>query len=533
MSCRLTQVVAGQLTTRRVKDLVIDVKSSEIVIALLEDKQLIELNREKSNTKFAVGDIYLAKVKKIMAGLNAAFVDVGYSKDAFLHYLDLGAQFKSLDNYVQHARRSKGGEMPPLSSFQLSPDINKNGKITEVLSPGQAILVQIAKEPISTKGPRLSSEISIPGRNLVLMPFGEKVSVSQKIRSADERKRLKRIIVGVKPKNYGVIVRTAAEGKAVAQLENELKSLVAKWEDAFQTLQSKSCPSLVIGELDRTSAILRDVLNASFNNIVVNDQMFYQEIKDYIATIAPERNKIVKLYNRSTPIFDFHGIEKQIKALFGKTVTIKNGAYLIIEHTEALHVIDVNSGNRSRKGSDQETNALDVNLIAADEIARQLRLRDMGGIIVVDFIDMQDNAHKQQVFERMKQAMASDRTKHNILPLSKFGLMQITRQRVRPETNIKTMEVCPTCEGTGEITPSILFEDELENHIQYILSQYKPKQLIITLHPYIAAFLTKGLPSIRMKWQWRYKLRIKIRPSESQHYLEYHFYGDDNEEIIR
>jgi ribonuclease G len=512
------------------KELVIDVAASEIAIALLDNKQLVELNKQKSNVQFTVGNIYLGKVKKIMPGLNAAFVDVGYEKDAFLHYLDLGPQFQTLNKYIGQIQAKKG-RVNVLQRFKPENDIAKDGKIGNVLTTGQNVLVQIAKEPISTKGPRLSSEISIAGRNLVLMPFSEKVSVSQKIDSAEERNRLKRLLQSIKPRNYGLIVRTVAEGKRVAELDAELKTLVKKWESLYDKVKGATAPKLVLQEMDRTSTILRDLLNVSFNSIYVNDEVLAGEIRQYISTIAPEKQKIVKYYSGRIPIFDHFGVEKQIKSLFGKTVSCRNGAYLIIEHTEALHVIDVNSGNRSKSGDNQEANALAVNLIAAQEMARQLRLRDMGGIIVVDFIDMHSNENKQMLFDKMKEYMAEDRTKHNILPLSKFGLMQITRQRVRPEMSIKTMETCPTCHGTGEINPSILFADEIEDRLDLIISKNNPGSIILKVHPYIAAWLTKGLISKRLKWIFRYRKLIRIMPMVSYQFMEYHFFTSDDEEL--
>ncbi|NOZ47962.1 MAG: Rne/Rng family ribonuclease [Chlorobi bacterium] len=513
------------------KDLVIDASSAEINIALLEDKELVELNKEASNTKFSVGDIYLGRVKKIMPGLNAAFIDVGYERDAFLHYLDLGPQFNSLKKFTKQAFFNKN-RIISLNKFRLEPDIDKNGKIANVLSENETILVQIAKEPISTKGPRLASEISIAGRNLVLIPFSDKVSISQKIHSLDERIRLKKLLQSIKPKNYGIIVRTVAESKKVADLDTELRQLVKKWESAFHPLKAAKPPRLFIGELNRTSAILRDMLSPSFNSIIVNNEEIYHEIKDYLKTIAPEKQKIVKKYSGKKSIFDHYGIIKQIKAHFGKTVAIKKGAYLIIEHTEALHVIDVNSGNRTQSNIDQESNALDVNLAAAQEISRQLRLRDMGGIIVIDFIDMIDSNNKQLVYEKMKETMVEDRAKHHILPLSKFGLMQITRQRVRPEMNIKTIEVCPTCKGKGEINPTILFADELESHLSFVCSKVSFTTLILKVHPIIAAYLTKGMKSIRLGWFFKFRKKIRIVPVSSYSLLEYHFFNKAGEKIM-
>lgn len=427
---------------------------------------------------------------------------------------------------------SKKNRISSLSKIHSLPDINKEGKVTEVLKSGQNILVQIAKEPISTKGPRLTSELSIAGRNLVLMPFSDKVSVSQKISSTEEKNRLKKLIQSIKPKKYGVIVRTVAEGKRVAELDQELKKLVAKFETTFQKLKKATAPTLIIGEIDRTTALLRDIYTPTFNSIIVNDVAVADDVADYISTIAPEKRKIVKTYKGGQPIFEHYGVDKQIKASFGKTVSFKNGAYLIIEHTEAFHVIDVNSGNRSKAGVDQETNALEVNLAAADEIARQLRLRDMGGIIVIDFIDMHEAGNRQKVYERMKEAMGVDRTKHNILPLSKFCLMQITRQRVRPEEHVDTAEVCPSCKGTGKVTPTILFTDELSNKVNYIFKDLNKKSLTLKVHPYVAAYLTKGIHSIKRQWAFKYFRKITIEGVNAYSFLEYHFYDDNLEEII-
>jgi len=505
-----------------INELFIHVTTSEISIALLEDKKLVELNKEKRELKFSVGDIYLGRVKKIMPGLNAAFVDVGYEKDAFLHYHDLGPQFRSLNKYL-YSFIDKKGKPPVLSRFKLEPDIDKNGLINNVLNQGQKILVQITKEPISTKGPRLTSEISIAGRNLVLIPFSNKVSISQKISSSEERARLKNIIDSIKPKNFGVIIRTVAENKRVAELDEELRSLVKKWESAFNKGQFKKIPQLFISEVDRTVAILRDLLNPSFTNIYVDDESVFREIKDYIAKIAPEKEKIVKLYNGKDSLFEKYGIEKQIKSLFGKTVSFKQGAYLIIEHTEALHVIDVNSGNRSKSSNTQENNALEINLAAAEEIARQLRLRDMGGIIVVDFIDMKSNENKQKVYEKMKEVMQNDRTKHNILPLTKFGLMQITRQRVRPVMSINVYEKCPSCKGSGEVPSTSLFTDEIENKLGLIINKNKHLFVILQVHPYVAAYIKKGLFSLRFKWMLKFRCYIKVKAMASYAYLEYRF----------
>ncbi len=512
------------------RELIIDSNTSEVSIALLEDKTLVELHKEQNNNRFAVGDIFLGKVGKIMPGLNAAFVDVGYERDAFLHYLDLGPQIKTYNNFVKLGLLGKSQHIA-FDKFRPEKDIEKTGKITQVITSGQQLLVQIAKEPISTKGPRISTEISFAGRFLVLLPFSNKISISQKIKSKEERIRLKRLILSIKPNNYGVIIRTVAEHKKVAELDTDLRDLISKWEKITKKLPHITAPMKVLSELDRTSTILRDNLNESFNSVHINDPVLFEEAKTLINTIAPEKADIVKRYKGRTPIFEFYGIEKQLRNSFGKTVTIKSGVYLIIEHTEALHVIDVNSGHRVNKDNSQEENALEVNLEAAAEVARQLRLRDMGGIIVVDFIDMQVAKNRRTLHTAFKEEMAKDRAKHTILPPSRFGLIQITRQRVRPEMKVPVLEQCPVCKGTGEIKSSLIVIDDIENNLNYLIQDQNEKNLTLAVHPFIAAYLTKRGNSIRLKWFLKYKRWIKVKEMKNFHLLEFVFLNSNNEVI--
>ena len=513
------------------KELVIDAQPSEVDIALLEEKKLVELSKDRHDQSFAVGDIYLGKVKKIMPGLNAAFVDVGYEKDAFLHYLDLGPQVRSLQKYTKWAMSGRYSQLN-IEKFKLEKDIIKTGKINDVLSPGQQILVQIAKEPISTKGPRISSEISFAGRYIVMVPFSNKISISQKIKDSDERKRLKRLIKSIKPKNVGIIIRTVAKDKKVADLHADLNHLLNKWFTATKTLKTAKAPQKVISELDRTTAILRDMLNDTFNHIYTNSPDIYEDTRKYLEKIAPEKVDIVKFYKGKQPIFEHYGVEKQVKNSFGKIVTIRSGIYLIIEHTEALHVIDVNSGHRVNKKNNQEQNALEVNLEAAAEIARQLRLRDMGGIIVVDFIDMHDASNKRKLFEHLKKEMGKDSAKHTVLPPSKFGLIQITRQRVRPEMDIHVLEKCPVCKGSGEVKSSMLLVDDIEKNLKYLIQDQNEEKLTLMVHPYIHAYLKRGfLRSIQVRWFMQYKKWVRIFPVSSYHFLEYHFFNKHDDEI--
>lgn len=512
-------------------EVVIDVQEKDIATALLEDKRLVEYQNEPRSATFSVGNVYIAKVKKLMPGLNACFVDVGYERDAFLHYLDLGSQFNSYAKYLKQVQSDRK-KLYPFAKASHLPDLPKDGSVQSTLTLGQEVLVQIVKEPISTKGPRLTAELSFAGRFLVLIPFGDKVSVSSKIKNGEERARLKQLVRSIKPKNCGVIVRTVAEGKRVAELDGEMKVLAKRWQDAIVKVQkTQQRPQLVYEEAVRAIALLRDIFNPSFENIYINDEEAFRQVKDYVTLIAPSKSGIVKRYTGKVPIFDNFNITKQIKSSFGKTINYKHGAYLIIEHTEALHVVDVNSGNRTRKENDQEANALEVNLGAADELARQLRLRDMGGIIVVDFIDMHLAEDRQMLYERMCKNMQSDRARHNILPLSKFGLMQITRQRVRPVMDVNVDETCPTCNGTGKIKSSILFTDQLERKIDKLVNKIGIKRFTLHVHPYVAAYINQGVFSMKRKWQMKYGLGVNVIPSQKLAFLQYEFYNSKKQFI--
>lgn len=509
--------------------MVVDSRSGSIWLALLRDGKLIELHEEQGNSDFNVGDIYLGKVRKVVPSLNAAFVDVGFEKDAFLHYLDLGPQFNSLNKFTKDTLNKKQG-VADLMYFKTEKDIQKEGKIDEIISSSQSILVQVAKEPISSKGPRLCAEITLAGRYLVLVPFSDKISISQKIRDNEERDRLKDLMESIKPKNFGVIIRTVAANKKVEQIDQDLKNLLEKWRTMHENLKVASPPRRVLGEIDKTSSILRDLLNADFTNIHINDETLFSDVREYVSGIAPGREKIVKHYDGKLSIFERFGINKQIKSLFGKKVPLASGGYLIIEHTEAMHVIDVNSGNR--KGAEgQESNAFSTNIEAAEEIARVLQLRDMGGIVCVDFIDMHDRENNKLLYEKLKEFMQRDRAKHNILPPSKFGVIEITRQRVRPETDINTSEQCPTCKGTGEVQASILFAEEIESNLNFLLEDRGVKQLSLHVHPYLEAYFTKGLLSKRLRWFFKYKKWIPIRGITAYNLLEYTFMDKNNEEI--
>ena len=512
------------------RELIVRSSSDAVDFALLKDGKLTELHKDEDDNNFSVGDIFLAKIRKPVTGLNAAFVNVGYEKDAFLHYHDLGPQLSSMLKFIKNVSTGKLRDYS-LKNFPFEKDIDKNGVITDVIKANQSLLVQIVKEPISTKGPRISSELSFAGRFVVMVPFSDRVSVSQKIASKEEKERLKRLVMSIKPKGFGVIIRTVAEGKKVAELDKDLENLLNKWTAMCKKLYKAPTPSKVLVEVNRASSILRDVFNDSFTGIHVDSESLFGQIQDYVQEIAPGKESIVKLYKSPVPIFEKYGIERQIKTSFGRTASMSKGAYLIIEHTEALHVIDVNSGNRSNKANNQEDTALEVNLLAASEIARQLRLRDMGGIIVIDFIDMVKQHHRKKLFEHLRDEMKDDRAKHKILPPSKFGLIQITRQRVRPEMNIKTTEEDPNKPNT-EVEAPIGLIDKINFDLEKLVKgPAKENSMTLNIHPFIAAYLTKGFPSMRAKWFLEYKKWIKIQPRDAYTYLEYRFKNKDGKTI--
>lgn len=511
------------------KELIISSQADETQIALLEDQKLVEVHHEKTTDNLSVGDVFLGKVKKVMPGLNAAFVNIGCGKEAFIHYLDLSTHTSTVIDYVDQTREGKKCD---IGHFNYMPALDKAGQISDVLTVGQPLLVQVAKEPINTKGARITTELSFAGRYLVLMPFFDSVNISQKIKGSEERKRLRKIVQGIKPKNFGVIIRTNASGVEMDELNMDMQQLINKWKSVVSKLKSSPAPNKLISELDKTSLLIRDMVDESFSSIYIDSPSLYQEVKSYFGQVFSSNKNIVKLYKDRTPIFEHFNIAKQIKGSFGKIVSIKKGIYLIIEQTEAMHVIDVNSGNKLNSQKSEEQNSLEVNIEAAIEIARQIRLRNLGGIIIIDFIDMDEAANRTLLYNKMKELLAPDKAKHTILPLSKFGLMQITRQRVQQATTFETSEQCPTCHGTGKIRPGILYEEEIVNRIEFILQKSNVKKLTIFLHPFLYAFFTKGFISKRLKWFFAYKKWIRLIPQQGYQILEYKFFNEDMEEIV-
>lgn len=512
------------------KELIISHEGEQTSIALLEDGKLFELHTEEEKSEFVVGDLFLGKIKKLAPSLNAAFVSIGHNKDAFLHYQDLGPDYLSYKKFLQDtfAKRQQNGS---LKNFEIQKEINKHGTIDKIVAKDDVVLLQITKEPISTKGPRISTQISLTGRFLVLIPFDNTVSISKKIKSPEDRERLRTLIESIKPEGFGVIIRTVAEGKKVAELHNDMDQLVQKWEAVFKNIQKQKIPSKVMSEDDKASAILRDNFNQDFVSIICDDAQMVDDMKNYLEVIAPERKDIVHFYDSHIPLLEYYNVEKQLKQSFGKHVNISGskGAYLVVEHTEALHVIDVNSGPSISSGVNNKNHALSVNKMAATEIARQLRLRDMGGIIVVDFIDMTNSEHRRELYEHLREEMKRDKSRHKILPPSKFGLIQITRQRTRPEKQIETTEENPN--AAGEILAPIVVVERMNESIRNMMQTEKGR-LYLHVHPFVEAYLTKGINSIQMKWFMKFGKWVTIIPRDSFKYLEYRVYNAQKEELI-
>ncbi len=512
------------------KELVINSVSGEVEIALLENGQLVELHRDQGNKGYAVGDIFLGRVRKVLPSLNAAFVDVGHERDAFLHYLDLGPHYRTQQRYAKRVMQGKQ-PVPDLGNFKKDPEIDKKGKIKDEVSSSQLVLVQVAKEPISSKGPRLTAEVTLPGRYIVLVPFSDKVSLSGRIKSEEERKRLKRLMQSIRPPGFGIIVRTVAENKGAADLHSDLEDLVSRWGEMHKKLRNAKPGKRVLGELNKTNAVLRDVLTSDFTSIRVNDDRLADEVKTYLQGIGSDKSDIVKV-SRDRDLFNTLSIHRQIKAAFGKQVNLRSGAYLIVEQTEAMHVIDVNSGGRKSGAKDQEENAFQTNIECCKEIARILRLRDMGGIICIDFIDMAKREHNKELTSAIKEAMQPDKAKHNILAPSRFGVVEMTRQRVRPVADVKTSEKCPTCDGTGNVQASILITDTIESGIHQALEKGSYKRLTIMLHPIIEAYIKQGWwNSVLKQWQRSHGIKIHVESNSSMEILEFHLYNEDGEEL--
>ena len=510
-----------------IRELVLHANSKGVEIALLENKKLVEYHLDAYESNDCVAsNMYLGRIKKLNPALNAAFVDIGQDKDAFIHYSDLSPYVKCLKAYTDAARTTQ--DVTSLESFSLEPLIEKDGNIEQVLEKGQLLLFQVSKEAMSTKGARLTCEISIPGRYVVLTPFNESIGISKKIVNEDERNRLHQICQQIKPKCFGVVVRTNAANISEAELQKDIQILYQKWISITKKLYLQQKEVCVYREVSKSFTIIRDLLNDTFERIVTDDDAIQSDLKRYLEEYIPDKSQLLQKHQSHTPIFEEYDISKQVKTAFGKIVTLKSGAYLIIEHTEALHVVDVNSGPKIKKDIDQETNAFNINSDAAVEIARQLRLRNLGGIIVIDFIDMKSQSNKSKLLEIMQEAMKTDKAKHVLLPISKFGLMEITRQRVKEQVSIDVSE--DIVNSKAKIEEPLQIVEHIYNDLER-LSNNKEKSFILFVHPFIYAFLKKGTLSFRMKWYAKTNKWIKLIQDSSLKLTDYQIQTLDGKEI--
>lgn len=537
-SCKKSTNVNSQLIID------VDPKNGQTKIALLEDSKLVEYRTDNRNSKgFSLGDIYVGVVTRVMPSLNASFIDIGHKHQAFLHYNDLGLHVEHMLNCVKRATKTKVGSGEELLSLftpaqgaqgEDASKLPKDGKISNYLKHGQLVIVQIAREAYASKGPSLTTDISLAGRNMVLTPFDSALKMSSKLRAQDEAKRLNILMRSILPEGFGAIVRTAAAGKTVQTLNSELEELLGRWRAALEQLSAPGkFPRRLLSELNASSALIRDNLNGSYSEIDVNDRELYDEIRSYLSQIDPGAVDMVKLYtSKRVPIFDQYDVTKQVRRSLGRTVDFHKGSYLIIEHTEALHVIDVNSGSGSKNAASSEESAFEVNFAACDEIARQLRLRDIGGIIVIDFIDMRSAENRKTIYDRMRELLARGKVTHKVLPLTDFGLMQITRQRRGPDQRVDVSEKCPSCNGTGRIDSAVTLEEDIL--AQYILLAEKKlyKMVELRVHPFVEAYFTVGLFSRRRKMVQKYGLKLRVQGGASYPLLKFDFFDEHGDQIM-
>lgn len=532
------------------KEIVINSTANEHRIAILEDGKLAELFVETPGKERMVGDIYLGKVAKVMPGIRAAFIDVGLQQDAFLHFSDIGsslseynALFEDDDDEDENpsstavhdtgaSESASTGDQASAAQRAESRSLSQsggNGRHQRLdrevnIQKGQDILVQITKEPVGKKGVRVTSEISLPGRFLVLLPFDGKVGVSKKLADFKEKRRLRRVVRPILPQGFGAIIRTVAEGKDDALIKQDLEELLRVWSNIEKAVKAENPPTLVYKDMTTTSSVIRDLFGDKVERVAVDEKKLFKEIKAYVQWMSPDMLDRLEYYKGKEPIFDKYGVEKDIQNLMSKKVWLKSGGYIFIEKTEAMTVIDVNSGRYAAK-KEQELNSLRTDLEAAREVCRQLRLRDIGGIIVVDFIDLDDEKNKKKVYDEVKKELKRDRAKATVLPLTEFGLMQITRQRIRQNVQMSFSDACPTCGGTGMVQSKATTLNQIERWIKRFKSESREFRLQLKVNPNIALFLTHGTISRMTKIMFKFFVRVKVESDPSLAMDEFRFFS--------
>lgn len=481
------------------KEIIINSCFGETRIAILENRKLVELFVERPENERMVGDIYLGKVVNVVHGMQAAFVDIGHMQDSFLHFSDIGNVLAEYKDFID---------------LETSRNGSKNRQSRPIPKEGQEILVQVIKEPINRKGARVTTEISIPGRFLVLVPNSDVIGVSKKIYQIKEKKRLKRIVQGLKPEGFGLIIRTVAENRDEKALKSDLVNLIREWKIIEKKLKRKSPPALIFKDVTMASSVIRDLFTKDVSRLVADDKRLYNNIKGYLKDVGPALSTRVDFYNNKKPIFDAFDIESEIEKSLSRKVWTPSGGYVIFDHTEAMVAVDVNSGKfMGRK--EPEENILKINLEASKEIARQLRLRDIGGLIVIDFIDMTEPANKKKLYDEFRRELRRDRAQANITPISEFGLIEMTRERIRPSLLYAFSEACPTCDGTGRVGSKTTVLTKIERWIKRFKMEYKEWSLQLVVHPSTADFLTSGFRSRIRRFMWKYRLRIDVVPDST------------------
>ncbi|MEX0647159.1 MAG: Rne/Rng family ribonuclease [Balneolaceae bacterium] len=483
-------------------------------VALLENGELAQLFIESEENQRTVGDIYLARVHKVMSGIRAAFIDVGMEKDAFLHFSDAGDHLGTYIQMMNGENSISSGAKKDLSKFKKLSNNEKQILAGKLLRNNQRILVQIVKEPIGSKGPRVSTDITIAGRFLVLIPMGEYIALSKKINNGRERKRLKSIVGSMLPDGFGVIVRTVAQKQDKEAIEEDMRTVLKKWERILNKLESSKPPTLLYKDLDITESLIRDLFAKQYDRVLIDDYQLYKSVKSYVSQIAPKMLPSVQLYKGKDHIFDHTNIGNDVNSIFSPRVRMPSGGYLIFEQTEAMYVVDVNSGPYAAKEK-QEDNSLKTNLEAAREIAKQLRLRDIGGIIVVDFIDLRDDKNRKKIYDELKKEFKKDRAKTNIIGMSDFGLIQITRQRIRPSVVNSVSKICPMCGGNGSVVSQDTIITDIESWISKLKYSTEYRAVDIYVNPFLHSFITKGIFSQRWRWMLRYKVKISFIKDEN------------------
>ncbi len=498
-----------------VKEIILNSTSTQTRVAITEDGSLVDFFVDYPENRRMVGDIYLGRVARVLPGIRAAFIDIGMKHDAFLHFSDIGDRTQQLQDMlgedsedVDEEDETNGSD----KSVKKGNGQNKNKSeqnSVPMLHKGQDILIQITKEPVNNKGVRVTSSISLPGRFCVLLPYDNKVGISKKIYDFRERKRLRYIARQIIPENYGLIIRTVAQGQSEEALKDDLNLLMKTWREIESSAKSEAPPALIYQDLNTTVSVMRDLFNADVSKVFIDSKKLHKQIKNYVNIVQPAAAEKIEHFKSSQNIFDAFNIEEQINTLMGRKVPLPSGGYLIIEHTEAMVVIDVNSGRYARS-KEQELNSLKTDLEASREIARQMRLRDVGGIIVIDFIDLEDEKNRKKVYDELKKEFRKDRAKVSILPMSEFGLIQITRQRIRQNIVQAMKEVCPVCLGTGMLTKGSHLVYDLENWLRKLKQHSKERNIVIRCHPSTALKLREGKIKSLTKLQFKYLTKLTI-----------------------